>query len=37
MDYYSLDSLIEDSNKFNLAVEEALTNQYYDAPDPDYK
>ena len=37
MDYYSMDSLIEDSNKFNLAVEEALTNQYYDRPDPDYK
>jgi len=37
MDYYSLDSLIEDSNKFNRAVEDVLTNQYYDRPDPDYK
>lgn len=37
MEYYSLDSLIEDSNKFNNAVKEALINQYYDRPDPDYK
>jgi len=37
MDYYSLDSLIEDSNKFDGAVEDMLLSQYTDLPDPDYK
>jgi hypothetical protein len=37
MDYYSLDSLIEDSRKFDRAVESTLESQYYDLPDPDYK
>jgi len=37
MDYYSMDSLIEDSNKFDGAVEDMLLSQYTDLPDPDYK
>jgi len=37
MDYYSLDSLIEDSNKFDGAVDSMLLSQYTDLPDPDYK
>jgi hypothetical protein len=37
MDYYSLDSLIEDSRKFDGAVEDMLLSQYTNFPDPDYK
>ena len=37
MDYYSLDSLIEDSNKFDGTVNSMLESQYTDIPDPDYK
>ena len=37
MDYYSMDSLIEDSNKFDGAVDSMLLSQYTDLPDPDYK